>query len=128
MDKACHPKTLALGIVIVMFGAACTSPAHRSLDGGRATSPVPPRASAGSGPLYANDGPDADEYGAREGYPAKAIYRAGFFVGLFTHYDQILEGRVVPRAMTPSRLNRALPEPSVRYEYQGKATRSTNTS
>jgi CubicO group peptidase (beta-lactamase class C family) len=112
---------LALGIVIVMLAAACTSPTQRSMGDGAATSPLPARASAGSGPRYAADGPDADEYGAREDYPVKAIYRDRFFVGVFSHYDQILEGRVIPRAITPSPLNRALPEPPVRYEYQGKA-------
>jgi hypothetical protein len=75
MDKARLANTLALGIVLVMLAAACTSPSHRSMDGGGASSPVPAGASAGSGPRYGADGPDADEYGAREGYPVKAIYR-----------------------------------------------------
>jgi hypothetical protein len=121
MDQARRAKALALGIAIVMLAAACTSPTHRSADGGGATSPLPAQASAGSGPGFVADGPDADEYGAREGYPVKAIYRVRFFVGLFSHYDQIFEGRVISRAMMPAPLNRALPEPRVRYEYQGKA-------
>jgi CubicO group peptidase (beta-lactamase class C family) len=121
MDEARRANTLALGIVIVMLGAACTSPTHRSMDDGGAPGPLPARVSAGSGPRYAADGPDADEYGAREGYPVKSIYRERFFVGLFSHYDQIFEARVIPRATMPSPLNRALPEPPVRYEYQGKA-------
>jgi len=120
MDAARRANALALGIVLVMVAGACTSPPHRSMDGGGATSLLPARASAGSAPRFAADGPEADDYGAREGYPVKAIFRDRFFVGLFSHYDQILEGRVVPRALTPSPLNRALLEPPVRYEYQGK--------
>ncbi len=73
-----------------------------------------------SGPRFAAGGPDADEYGVREGYPVKPIYHARFFVGAFSHYDQIFEGRTVRRAAVPSRLGRAATEPILRYEYQGK--------
>src|SRR5215475_5230317 len=75
MDEARRANALALGIVVVMLAAACTSPDHRSMNGGGATSPLPARASAGSGPRFAADGPDADDYGGREGYPVKAIFR-----------------------------------------------------
>ncbi len=72
--------------------------------------------SAGSGPRFAADGPEAEAYGAREGYPIKAIYRVPFFVGGFSHSDQFMEGRLVRRATTPSRLRRAPAEPVLRYE------------
>ena len=121
MDDARRASALALFIVVVTLTAACSSPTHRGKDGDGATSPLPARPSAGSGPRFAAGGPDADDYGATDGYPVKAIYRDRFFVGLFSHYDQIFESRVVPRAVVPSPLNRALPEPPVRYEYQGKA-------
>jgi len=104
-----------------MLAAGCTSPAQRSPDAAGTTSPLPAQPSAGSGPRFAADGPNADEYGARENYPVKAIYRVPFFVGVFSHYDEILESRVIRRAAMPSPLNRALPEPLVRYEYQGRA-------
>jgi CubicO group peptidase (beta-lactamase class C family) len=73
-------------------------------------------ASAGAGPRFAADGPEAEAYGARERYPIKAIYRVPFFVGGFSHLDQILEGRLIRRAATPSRLRRAPAEPALRYE------------
>ena len=119
MDRARRANVFVLGIAIVMLAAGCTLPAQ-SADGGGTASPVTARPPAGSGPRFAADGPDADEYGARDGYPVKAIYRDRFFVGLFSHYDQIFESRVVRRAVMPSPINRVLPEPPVRYEYQGK--------
>ena len=90
MDGARRANALALSIAIVVLAAGCTSPTQRSPDGAGITSPLPARPSAGSGPRFAADGPNADEYGARESYPVKAIYRVPFFVGLFSHYDEIL--------------------------------------
>jgi CubicO group peptidase (beta-lactamase class C family) len=74
--------------------------------------------SSGSAPRFAADGPDAEEFGARAGYPIRAIYDARFFVGAFSHYDQIFEGRLLRRSATPSRLGRASTEPALRYRYQ----------
>jgi CubicO group peptidase (beta-lactamase class C family) len=71
---------------------------------------------ASPGPRFAPDGPNAEAYGARQGYPVKAIPRAPFLVGMFSHYDEILEGRLIRRAATPSRLARAPAEPVLRYE------------
>jgi CubicO group peptidase (beta-lactamase class C family) len=68
-------------------------------------------------------GPNAQEYGSNEGYPVRAINRLRFFVGSFSHYDQLVEGRTIRRATSPSRLLRAPTEPALRYEYQGE-TRS----
>lgn len=62
-----------------------------------ATGPSPVESSA-AGPRFAAEGPDADEYGAREGYRIKGIPRAPFLVGAFSHYDEIFEGRLVRRA------------------------------
>lgn len=76
-------------------------------------------AGCASGPGFAADGPEAEEYGAREGYPVRVIQRPPFFVGAFSHYDQIFDARVVRRAAFPSRLARAAAEPAVRYEHQG---------
>lgn len=80
----------------------------------------PAASSAPSGPRFAADGPNAEEYGAREGYPIRAIFRARFFVGLFSHYDQIFESRLIGRAATPSRLTRASAAPALRYKYRGE--------
>src|SRR5262249_44417609 len=71
-------------------------------------------------PRFAMDGPNAEEYGARDGYPVRVIYRLPFFVGLFSHYDQIFEARMVPRSSNPSRLSRATSEPALRYEFEAR--------
>ncbi|HEX9818527.1 MAG TPA: serine hydrolase, partial [Methylomirabilota bacterium] len=75
---------------------------------------------ASSAPRFAADGPGAEEYGAREGYPVRFVYRVPFFVGAFSHYDEIYESRIVRRAVTPSRLARASAEPALRYEYEAE--------
>jgi CubicO group peptidase (beta-lactamase class C family) len=86
--------------ILLVALAACASPVHQG----------------GGGPRFSDTGPDAEEYGAREGYRAAAIYRPKFFVGGFSHYDDLLDGRLIHRATTPSRLARAA-EPALRYEY-----------
>ena len=94
-----------LGVVLVVALTGCAS-SPRSGDGG---SP---------GPRFIADGPDAEEYGSREGYPVRAIYRTKFLVGGLSHFDQVYEGRLVRRAAQPSRLARAPVEPPLRYEHQ----------
>jgi CubicO group peptidase (beta-lactamase class C family) len=79
-----------------------------------------PGCAATSGPRFAAEGPDAEEYGARLGYPTAVINRARFFVGAFSHYDQMFEGRRVARAAIPWRLARAPAEPALHYEHEGK--------
>ena len=107
------PRTygLALGIFLAAL-VACASPTRPGPDGGSS----PGRSSASPGPRFAADGPEAEAYGAGEGYPLKAIYRVPFFVGGFSHSDQFLEGRLIRRAAAPSRLSRAPAEPALRYE------------
>jgi CubicO group peptidase (beta-lactamase class C family) len=75
---------------------------------------------AAAGPRFAAEGPDAEAYGARAGYPPRAVYRPNFFVGMFSHYDQLYEGRHIPRAAVPWALGRAAAEPALRYEHEGK--------
>ena len=96
---------LVLGILVAVL-AGCASP------------PRPGEDRASSGPRFAASGPDAEEYGAREGYPVRAIYRTKFLVGGLSHFDQVYEGRLVGRAARPSRLARAPVEPPLRYEHQ----------
>src|SRR5207245_2020648 len=69
-------------------------------------------------------GPDAEEYGASNGYPIGArgtFLRPPFLVGSHSHLDEIFAGRFVRRATTPSRLARAASEPTLRYDYEGKS-------
>ena len=75
---------------------------------------------ASSGPRFAAEGPDAEEYGAQAGYPTAVIIRPRFFVGAFSHYDLFFESRRVARASVPWKLTRAPAEPAVRYEHDSK--------
>jgi CubicO group peptidase (beta-lactamase class C family) len=110
-------RRLVLSILVTAL-VGCVSPTRPNADRAAVTARSPAESSSSSAPRFAADGPNAEEYGAREGYPIKAIYRVPFFVGAFSHYDQLLEGRMVRRAATPSRLTRASPEPVLRYVYQ----------
>ena len=69
-------------------------------------------------PRFNAGGPDADEYGAQRGYPVTVIYHPRFLVGAFSHQDQLLESRLVPRAATPGRLNRVAVEPAITYRFE----------
>jgi CubicO group peptidase (beta-lactamase class C family) len=110
-----HRAELVLVLLMVAL-AGCAAPTHPAQ--GSSAGPGSAASAAPSGPRFASGGPDAEEYGAGEGYPVKGIYGARFFVGNFSHYDQIFEGRMVRRAVTPSPLARASAEPALRYEYQ----------
>lgn len=68
-------------------------------------------------------GPDAEEYGAANGYPIgdRSTYsRVPFLVGSLSHLDEIFEARLTRRAEAPSRLGRSAAEPPVRYDYRGE--------
>jgi CubicO group peptidase (beta-lactamase class C family) len=114
---------LAAACVLAVVLASCASPAARSPHD--ANAPVEP--SAAARPQFTQGGPDAEDYGASRGYPigdrATCLRRSvslAFFVGCYSHFDQVYEGRVVRRATAPSPLARAASEPAVRYEYQGQ--------
>jgi len=92
---------------VVCFAlSGCQAPMRTEAASAGAGTPSPGSIS-GSAPRFSADGPDADEYGARLGYPVAAINRPRFFVGTFSHQDQVLEGWLIRRADTPSRLARA---------------------
>lgn len=76
-----------------------------------------------SAPRFSPGGPDAEDYGARDGYPIddrSTCCSTPFLIGSSSHLDQVFEGRLVRRATTPSTLARAASEPAVRYEYRGQ--------
>jgi CubicO group peptidase (beta-lactamase class C family) len=98
--------TIVLGLLVVLAG--CAPAARRGQE-------------SASGPRFSASGPNAEDYGASEGYRPGLIWRPRFFVGAFSHYDQLFDGRVVRRAPTPSPLRRASLEPVIRYDYQGQA-------
>jgi CubicO group peptidase (beta-lactamase class C family) len=111
--------SLAAACVFAFLLTGCASPAARSPQDAIA----PAKPSQAAKPGFAEGGPDAEEYGASQGYPIgdRATFnRIPFLVGSHSHLDQIFEGRLVRRSTTPSPLARAASEPAVRYEYQGQ--------
>jgi len=112
---------VAAGLIVgclfaIAFGCA-SPPSSRARD---TDVPSPPIASA---PRFAAGGPDAEEYGASNGYPFGArgtFLTAAFLVGSHSQMDQIFAGRFIRRAAIPSRLARAPAEPLIHYEYEGQ--------
>jgi CubicO group peptidase (beta-lactamase class C family) len=108
MDLLRKVAAAALSIILV----ACATP-----------SSAPPPQSADLGPRFNPGGPDADEQGAREGYPLGSrmtFFRVPYLVGSQSHQDEIFPAHVIRRATNPSLLARAASEPALRYEYQGQ--------
>ena len=93
---------LMLGILIVTLG--CASPKPPPDNRPIVTGPSQAQSLASS-PRFSSGGPDAEKYGANEGYPVKAINRLPFFVGVFSHNDQLLDGRTIRRAASPSKFS-----------------------
>jgi len=106
--------TIALAAALAGCATPPTTPAPA------ASSPVPVTA---AGPRFNRDGPDADEFGAREGYPLgdrRTFFSVPYLVGSQSHQDEIFPAHMVHRSATPSPLARAASEPALRYEYQGQ--------
>ncbi len=107
-----------VAIVLAAVLAACTMP----------PSPPAPAVSAparvaDAEPRFRPDGPDAAEFGAREGYPRgdrRTFFSVPYLVGSQSHQDEIFPAHVVHRSATPSRLARAASEPALRYDYLGQ--------
>ena len=113
--------TTAYFVVVALLAtlAGCATPQPTPAP---AASPAP-RASD-SGPRFNAGGPDADAFGAREGYPRgdqRTFFSIPYLVGAQSHLDEIFPAHVVHRSPTPSPLGRAASEPAVRYQYQGQA-------
>ena len=80
-------------------------------------------APAAASPTFRSDGPNAEAYGAAEGYPVGRA-TAGrmplrFMVGSFSHYYHLLRTREVPRGGPVSELRRADPDLALTYLYDG---------
>ena len=82
---------------------------HRTTGGPAPTNSSPPPA-----PRSAAGGPDAQAYGASDGYLV-GDRSTDLRVGSHSHLDQVFEGRLVHRAPTPSPLARAAEEPPISY-------------
>ncbi|WP_298243099.1 serine hydrolase [uncultured Bradyrhizobium sp.] len=78
--------------------------------------------SAGPGPVFSEGGPDAELYGAAQGYPVGT--RGGApqldkLVGQYTHFGELYPSRAVGRAATSWQFKRAA-EPSIAYSFDNE--------
>lgn len=76
------------------------------------------------GPRFRIDGPEADAYGRKQGYPACTglTYRRdlGCRVGALSQFDTLFPARTIAAPRLPSPLNRAAREPDIRYAWTGE--------
>lgn len=79
------------------------------------------------GPVFSAAGPDAERYGATEGYPVPGYltavwqgnpYKPVYRVGAFTHFDEIYATRRIKHAAEPWMFKRA--QVDIGYSYRGK--------
>ncbi len=73
-------------------------------------------------PVFSDTGPDAVAFGADAGYPIgtrATLKQQRYIVGAYSHYDQLLPARPVPRATTASPFERAPAELVLHYTHEG---------
>ena len=92
------------------------------LDTQRAFAQAAP-ASQGAGPRFRADGPNADEFGRKEGYPSckgiDYVHQTRCRVGALSRYDTLFPARTIPAPKQPVQLARAASEPVIRYGFTG---------
>lgn len=113
-----HLRQLPLGCAFIAFLAGCASPPPDSSHDLVASRVLAPRS-----PQFSDTGPNADEYGASNGYPVgdESTYaRVPFLVGSFSNLDRIFTGQLIRGTTTASPLHRAPFEPAIRYEHGGE--------
>ncbi|WP_245481506.1 serine hydrolase [Bradyrhizobium sp. LVM 105] len=74
------------------------------------------------GPVFSDSGPDAELYGAAEGYPVGtrgAAPQLDKLVGVYSHFDELYKSRAIGRATVPWQFKRA-PEPSIAYHFDNQ--------
>src|SRR5258705_1881552 len=80
-------------------------------------------ASQGAGPRFRADGPNADEFGRKEGYPSckgiEYVDNTRCRVGAFSRYDTLFPARTIAAPKQPVPLARAASEPVIRYGFAG---------
>jgi CubicO group peptidase (beta-lactamase class C family) len=76
-----------------------------------------------AGPRFREDGPNADEFGRKEGYPAcegiAYVDNMRCRVGALSRYDTLFPARTIPASKQPAQLARAANEPVIRYAFNG---------
>lgn len=106
------------GAVVIASVLGALSPA---LAPTAAQTPAGPGESAG--PRFRADGPDAESFGRREGYPPckglTYVREQRCRIGAFSHFDALFPSRTIKASGAPARLGRAPVEPPIRYTYGG---------
>ena len=107
----CRPRGCRTLFLPVVFAAAVAAPLACAQDGRSA--PREP------GPVFSESGPDAELYGAAEGYPVGArgtATQVDRLVGVYSHFGELYPSRPVGRATAPWQFKRA-PELSIAYSF-----------
>ena len=80
-------------------------------------------ASQGTAPRFRADGPNADEFGRKDGYPSckglAYIDQTRCRVGALSRYDTLFPARTIAAPKQPVQLARAASEPVIRYGFAG---------
>ncbi|WFU44801.1 serine hydrolase [Bradyrhizobium sp. CB82] len=80
-------------------------------------------ASQGAGPRFRADGPNADEFGQKEGYPSckgiEYVDQARCRVGALSRYDTLFPAHTITAPKQSVPLARAASEPVIRYGFAG---------
>jgi CubicO group peptidase (beta-lactamase class C family) len=101
--------------------SGCASPTHPAADRAVVTDSSGVASQAGAAPRFTAEGPDAEQYGARAGYPKgdrTTFWDLGSVVGSHSHLDEVFQGRLIRRAPAPSRLVRVV-EPRITWTFEG---------
>ncbi len=79
--------------------------------------------SQATGPHFRADGPNADEFGRKDGYPSckglAYIDETRCRVGALSRYDTLFPARTITAPQQPIQLARAAREPVIRYSFAG---------
>jgi CubicO group peptidase (beta-lactamase class C family) len=106
-------SVVALAIMAAVLASAPATAQAQVAPGGEA------------GPRFRLDGPEADAYGQKEGYPSCArlayLRELRCRVGAFSHYDSLFPSRTIAASKTPAPLDRAASERDIRYDYLGQS-------
>jgi CubicO group peptidase (beta-lactamase class C family) len=110
---AARTRRAVTALALLGCVAACASPVPAERDTSATVAKPPPRFAAG--------GPEAEAFGAGEGFPKGdrwTYFRLPYLVGSHSHLDEIFTGRLIHKAASPSRLVRVA-EPAITWQFDG---------
>jgi CubicO group peptidase (beta-lactamase class C family) len=127
-EKPEHRGLLTRRAALAGLAAAATYGAAR---GNSAFAQPAATAENGAGPVFSATGPDAEFYGAAEGFPVPGLlarrkgnpYEPKYRVGAFSHFDEIYPTRTIKSAAAPWMFKRAPAD--IRYSYKGSPSSLT---